>query len=270
MNAEVDELWREGMIAHLLSLHQAAWLTPGIPHIRDDATDDDIAELRRPGVELYQALFEPTRNVPWYCPIASRAAARGKGHSPRLLEVRNRRLATTRVARPEPRPSGWRPEQWLVADRPLLAHEGHDGFHIQCPHCGRVHLFEGRQLAKRVDDTYPETGPEQPSELPSGYPSIDDAAFVRIDGPYGEIETAPESLSEIVVSLPQHRQQLLDQYTKENPDSMLAYPALLSGPFVRVPDSSGSYRVQHGIHPHEPDRRVWDWPPPEEDGSRLP
>ena len=167
------------------------------------------------------------------------------------------------MARPASKPSGWRPDQWLVVDLRLLAHEGHPGFHLLCPYCRRIHLFENRRLAKHLDDTWADPGPEQPSEPPSDYPSVDQAAFARIDGPYDQLESElANDPPGIYLSLTDHRLALLRRYLRENPGSMLVYEHLLAGPFVRMPDSHGSYRIQHGIYPHDPERRVWEWPPP--------
>jgi hypothetical protein len=262
--APVDAMWRDGMIAQLLSLHDAARLI-GPRYLPTDATEQQKAQMIRPGVELYQALFEPKRVVPWRCPIAAHSAASGTGRSPRLLEVRNRRLAIIRTGRPPALPSGWRPEEWLIIDLQLLALEHHKGTSMRCPHCDTTHLFERRRLAKRSGNPHPEPGEPGPSEPPSEYPSIHHAAFARIHGPLHDLEPhTSEQPPEIYVSLTDHRRNLLDQHTRTHPEMALTYQLLLSGPYVRMPDTTGNHRTQPGIYPNDPQRHVWEWPPPDQ------
>jgi hypothetical protein len=261
--APVDPLWREGMISALLALHDAAWLIPGVRHTLTDATPEQADHLRRPGVELYQALFEPRRRVRWDCPVAAGRAPRPRVRPSKLLEVHNKRLAVAQVARPASKPSGWRPDQWLVVDLRLVAHEGRPGFHLLCPYCRRIHLFDTRRLAKDKDNTLPVTGPEEPSEPPSVYPSVDLAAFARIDGPYDQLDSElSKDPPGIYLSTTNHRLTLLRRHVQDHPGSLVVYEALLAGPFMRAPDGAGSHRLQHGMYPQDPTRRVWEWPPP--------
>lgn len=255
------------MTAQLLSLHDAARLI-GLRVLPADATEEQKVEMLQPGVELYQALFEPRRVVPWRCPTAARQASLGTDHSPRLLEVRNRRLVVVGTRRPPALPSGWRPARWFLIDLRLLAEEDHKGFSLRCPHCDTTHLFEKRQLAKNTRN--PDPGPTTPTEPRPGYPPAHQAAFAQAHGPLADPDATTEGEPEIYVTLTGHRRGLLEQHTKTHPEAALTYQTILSGPRVRMPDGSGGHRTQSGIYPDDPDRHVWEWPPPHTATDGLP
>lgn len=259
MAGAVDELWRNGITAHLLALHDAARLDLRIRHIPSGLTPDEAAEIRHPGHDLYEALFEPARRVAWRCPVQKRPSARaGAVHEPKVLEVANRRLVTIDIERPPRMPSGWRPERWLVLDLRLAAQEQHQGFHLDCPHCGRTHLFEVKDLRKQKGSPMADHGEAQPSTPPSGYPPAEEVAFAEIWGPYSNLaDELTKEAPEIYLYLTPHRKQLLEAALTDHPGAPV-YPSLLAGPAMRIIDPTGQTRLQHAISPHNEDQRIWE------------
>ena len=262
MAHDPNQHWRKGMIAHLLSLYDAARLEMGIRHIHDDATPEQLAELRRPGVELYQALFQPTRRIAWRCPTSRRPGQHGVLHSPKLFEVTNRRLAIIPVQRAQALPSGWRPERWLIVDRRFLAEENHPGFHLPCPLCDRIHSFDAKALRKQTDGSTADYGEPAGSRPPSGYPSAEHAAVAELWGPYSDLDTElAKATPELYVYLTPHRKERLQAELKKHPGAPI-YPFLLAGPALRTTDPSGETRLQPATSPYDETQRIWEQPDP--------
>lgn len=259
MPKAANQSWPTGMASHLLALHHAARLDLRARHFADGASPEQIKELGLPGRVLFEALFAASHLVTWRCRNVKRPTQDLEGlHQPKVLEVTNRRLVIIPIERPQKLPSGWRPERWLIIDLRLLAAESHPGFHLLCPLCGRIHLFEAKDLRKLIGTPMTDPGEPAPSTPPFQYPSAEHAAFIELWGPYSDLtEELERDSPELYPYLTPRRLELLRETLAEHP-GVPVYPSLLGGPAIRTFDQPDRVRLMTGISPHDPTQRIWE------------